>query len=145
MSCHTARKEVVTLANMLQRLMGASLLVFKNKSDVAGSMTETEIREVCLWHFAMSRARRNGRPQRTNHRETGITPRQHSHAQVADHDMQCDDGRESPGRATMGRPGRERPSVPILDHSTISDVATGILSTSTAEKRRLRRIHRTHK
>lgn len=28
--------------------MGASLLVFKNKSDVAGSMTEDEIREVCL-------------------------------------------------------------------------------------------------
>jgi len=49
--------------------MGASLLVFKNKSDVAGSMTEAEIREVCFWHFAMSRARRNGRPQHTNHRE----------------------------------------------------------------------------
>lgn len=29
-----------------QRLMGASLLVFKNKSDVAGSMTEDEVREV---------------------------------------------------------------------------------------------------
>lgn len=30
-----------------QRLSGASLLVFKNKSDVAGAMTEDEIREVC--------------------------------------------------------------------------------------------------
>ena len=30
-----------------QRLMGASLLVFKNKSDVSGSMSEDEIREVC--------------------------------------------------------------------------------------------------
>lgn len=29
-----------------QRLMGASLLVFKNKSDVPGSMTEDEVREV---------------------------------------------------------------------------------------------------
>jgi len=30
----------------IQRLMGASLLVFKNKSDVPGCMTESEIREV---------------------------------------------------------------------------------------------------
>lgn len=31
---------------ILQRLMGASLLVFKNKSDVPGSMTEGEVRQV---------------------------------------------------------------------------------------------------
>jgi hypothetical protein len=30
-----------------QRLTGASLLVFKNKSDVGGAMTEDEVREVC--------------------------------------------------------------------------------------------------
>ncbi|KAI1568167.1 ADP-ribosylation factor [Pyrenophora tritici-repentis] len=30
----------------MQRLSGASLLVFKNKSDVPGSMSEDEIREV---------------------------------------------------------------------------------------------------
>lgn len=30
---------------ILQRLMGASLLVFKNKSDVPGSMTEGEVRQ----------------------------------------------------------------------------------------------------
>jgi hypothetical protein len=29
-----------------QRLSGASLLVFKNKSDVPGAMTEDEVREV---------------------------------------------------------------------------------------------------
>lgn len=29
-----------------QRLMGASLLVFKNKSDVSGCMSEDDIREV---------------------------------------------------------------------------------------------------
>jgi hypothetical protein len=135
-------KDIIAAAKMSQRLMGASLLVFKNKSDVAGSMTEAEIREVCLWHFAMSGARRNGRPQHTNHRETGITPRQHPYTQVADHDMQRDDGRESSRRATMGRPGRQRPPFPILDHSTISVVATSI--PTTAEKRRLRRVHRTH-
>lgn len=27
--------------------MGASLLVFKNKSDVSGAMTEDEVRQVC--------------------------------------------------------------------------------------------------
>jgi ADP-ribosylation factor-like protein 2 len=31
----------------VQRLSGASLLVFKNKSDVPGAMTEDEVREVC--------------------------------------------------------------------------------------------------
>jgi hypothetical protein len=46
--------------------MGASLLVFKNKSDVAGSMTEDEIREVCL---SLLRARRVGAAhQQTNQR-----------------------------------------------------------------------------
>jgi hypothetical protein len=133
----SGRKDIVTTAvDMSQRLMGASLLVFKNKSDVAGSMTEAEIREVRLWHFAMSRARRNGRPQHTNHGETGITFRQHSHAQVADHDMQRDDGRKSSRRATMGRPGRQRPAVPILDRSTISVVA---MSSPTAAETRCTR------
>ena len=32
----------------LQRLMGASLLVFKNKSDVPDAMSEDDIREVSL-------------------------------------------------------------------------------------------------
>ncbi|KAI6794470.1 ARF/SAR superfamily [Hortaea werneckii] len=35
------------LADFPQRLMGASLLVFKNKSDVPGCMTTDDIREVC--------------------------------------------------------------------------------------------------
>lgn len=34
------------MANLKQRLMGASLLVFKNKSDVAGAMDEMDIRKV---------------------------------------------------------------------------------------------------
>lgn len=32
----------------IQRLMGASLLVFKNKSDVPGCMDEDDIRRVCF-------------------------------------------------------------------------------------------------
>jgi ADP-ribosylation factor-like protein 2 len=31
-----------------QRLMGASLLVFSNKTDVDGCMSDDEIRQVCL-------------------------------------------------------------------------------------------------
>jgi hypothetical protein len=42
----------------------------------------------------------------------------------------------------MGRPGRQRPAVPILDHSTISVVAMSILTT--AEKKRLCRVHTMH-
>lgn len=33
-----------------QRLSGASLLVFANKTDVNGCMDETEIQEVCAWY-----------------------------------------------------------------------------------------------
>ena len=31
--------------------MGASLLVFKNKSDISGAMSEMEIREVSQMHY----------------------------------------------------------------------------------------------
>ncbi|KAK1062307.1 hypothetical protein LTR74_010403 [Friedmanniomyces endolithicus] len=41
-------RDVCTFADFHKRLMGASLLVFKNKSDVRGCMTEDEIREVGL-------------------------------------------------------------------------------------------------
>ena len=34
----------------IQRLLGASLLVLKNKSDVNGSMTEDDVRQVRLLH-----------------------------------------------------------------------------------------------
>ncbi|KAI6913413.1 ARF/SAR superfamily [Hortaea werneckii] len=37
----------VQFVDFPQRLMGASLLVFKNKSDVPGCMTTNDIREVC--------------------------------------------------------------------------------------------------
>lgn len=60
---------VRAMLTLFKRLMGASLLVFKNKSDVAGSMTEDEIREVCL---SPSRARRVSRSRDTNHRQQGL-------------------------------------------------------------------------
>ncbi|KAK4949468.1 hypothetical protein LTR10_012086 [Elasticomyces elasticus] len=37
-----------------ERLMGASLLVFKNKSDVSGCMTEDDIREVRVPHSVLA-------------------------------------------------------------------------------------------
>jgi len=39
-------RNVCTFADFRKRLMGASLLIFKNKSDVLECMTEDEIREV---------------------------------------------------------------------------------------------------
>lgn len=39
----------IGLANALQRLMGASLLIFLNKTDVEGCMSEDEVREVSCW------------------------------------------------------------------------------------------------
>lgn len=41
-------------ANVLQRLMGASLLVFLNKTDVGGCMTEDEVRKVCTVFYLSS-------------------------------------------------------------------------------------------
>ena len=34
-----------------ERLMGASLLVFKNKSDILGSMTEEDVQQVSEAHM----------------------------------------------------------------------------------------------
>ncbi|KAL5377592.1 ADP-ribosylation factor-like protein 2, variant 2 [Paraphaeosphaeria minitans] len=53
-----------------ERLMGASLLVFKNKSDVSGSMTEDEVRQVC----AVRRAKRAVVRPITRCRDSGSTP-----------------------------------------------------------------------
>lgn len=50
--------------------MGASLLVFKNKSDVAGCMSSEEIRKVCG-----SLASRSGVPMFTKHDTDSEIPR----------------------------------------------------------------------
>lgn len=68
---------------VLQRLMGASLLVLKNKSDVPGSMDEDEIREVregfsASFHdvYILMQA--------------GPPTRPHPDSQMAHHDLQRD-------------------------------------------------------
>lgn len=70
--------------------------------------------------FPILRARRVGspRPPRIGliRDITGIALKQHSHAQMADHDVQCHDGREPPGRPAMGRPGRQRSPLPVLSN-----------------------------
>ena len=70
--------------------------------------------------FPILRARRVGspRPPRIGliRDITGIALRQHSHAQMADHDVQRHDRREPPGRPAMGRPGRQRSPVPVLSN-----------------------------
>ncbi|KAJ8105876.1 hypothetical protein OPT61_g9915 [Boeremia exigua] len=65
------------LAGLLleERLSGASLLVFKNKSDVPGAMGEDEVREV----GAASVLGRVARPMRlTERRDSGSTPSGHT-------------------------------------------------------------------
>ena len=67
--------------------------------------------------FPILRARRVGSPRIGLIRDiTGIALRQHSHAQMADHDVQRHDRREPPGRPAMGRPGRQKPSLPVLSN-----------------------------
>lgn len=86
--------------------MGASLLVFKNKSDVAGSMNEDDIREV----------RKPISPPRNDHQlnPSGTAVGQHSDAQVAHLAMLSDDGTQPTGRAAMGCARRKGSIVPLL-------------------------------
>ena len=46
-ACQPHRKRQLTNTAIMERLMGASLLVFANKTDVGGCMTREEIQEVC--------------------------------------------------------------------------------------------------
>lgn len=39
-----------------QRLMGASLLVFANKKDVSGCMTDEELQKVCIYSSYSTRS-----------------------------------------------------------------------------------------
>lgn len=71
-------------ADPLQRLMGASLLVFKNKNDVSGCMNVDDIREV-RDGLSPTTPRHTARKRSTfTYVSTpGITARQHQNAQVA--------------------------------------------------------------
>ena len=88
--------------------MGARLLVFKNKSDIAGGMDEADIIEVC-------RLLCPGTHELTL---TGLTPRLDTNAQMEYHELQCYDWIEPEARTGMGSTGRQRPSVFILIHQS---------------------------
>ena len=95
---------------ILQRLMGASLLVFKNKSDVPGSMTEGEVRQVSgLKDFRF--LTRAFRPMTF---PTGASTGLDKDAQMDHHGLQCHDRHEPPGRAPMGCTGCKGSSVSLL-------------------------------
>jgi hypothetical protein len=88
--------------------MGASLLVFKNKSDVPGCMNEEDIREVRvraparrMWLLTF----------------TGIAIGRHPHPQMAHFALLSHDRLEPARRASMGRSRRKRPSFPLLIHN----------------------------
>ena len=107
--------------------MGASLLVFKNKSDVPGCMSEEDIREV-----------RNGcSPRKATERLTlaGVAIGRHPHAQMADLALLSHDGTELERRTTMGCSRRERPSLSLLtqdasprDHPIFDVVLAGTVT-----------------
>ena len=95
---------------ILQRLMGASLLVFKNKSDVPGSMTEGEVRQVSgLKDFSVFDAGVSA-----NDIPTGASTGLDKDAQMDHHGLQCHDRHEPPGRAPMGCTGCKGSSVSLL-------------------------------
>jgi hypothetical protein len=96
-----------------QRLSGASLLVFKNKSDVPGAMTEDEVREVCdVWTSLRAGGLLSGQLAVL----TGVGPatRRDPDTQMAHHDMQRHDWLEPGGRAGVGGTGRQSTPVPVL-------------------------------
>ena len=95
---------------ILQRLMGASLLVFKNKSDVPGSMTEGEVRQVSgLKDFRF--LTRAFRPMTF---PTGASTGLDKDTQMDHHGLQCHDRHEPPRRAPMGCTGCKGSSVSLL-------------------------------
>lgn len=79
----------------LQRLMGASLLVFKNKSDVSGCMSEDDIRLVSA---CCSRLR----PSLTYRVPAGTATRSYPHSQMAHSTVLGPDGSQSAGGIEMG-------------------------------------------
>jgi hypothetical protein len=86
-------------------------------------MTEDEIREVCVFPYQYLRAHgASGKPHppinhitlTQRHIITGIALRQHSHAQVENHDLLRHHRGEPPGRIALGSPRRKRPPLLIL-------------------------------
>lgn len=87
--------------------MGASLLVFKNKSDVLGAMSIEDIRRVIvpLLHSRDCDLINEG---------TGSGVGQHTYAQMEHHHLQCRHRRGFEGGNALGCSRRKGPSVPVL-------------------------------
>lgn len=102
--------------------MGASLLVFKNKSDVAGCMTEDDIRKVSgKTNPHPTRSGTSGHRLQANCQEAwaytsflGFAAGQHPDPQVAYPALLCHDRVEPTSRSAMGRSGRKGPTVSLL-------------------------------
>ena len=81
--------------------MGASLLVFKNKSDVPGCMSEDDIREVCATRLTPPHKAKLAAKS-----IAGFTTRQHPDTQMAHPALLRHYRPEPTGRLTLGRPRR---------------------------------------
>lgn len=88
--------------------MGASLLIFLNKTDVGGCMTESDIHEVrqvslhSLWQFT------------DDLWFIGSSIRCHQNAQMGNISMQCYDRKEFARRAGLGGPRCEGQTFSVL-------------------------------
>lgn len=97
-----------------QRLTGASLLVFLNKTDVEHCMSEQEVREVGL---SSSFGVRWGRLPDLADVSAASWLRFNQNTQVDYLAMQCNDGQESEWRSRMGGTRCQGPTVPLLVNS----------------------------
>jgi hypothetical protein len=106
-----------------QRLMGASLLVFKNKSDVAASLGEEEIRQVRLSHPA----HHTKQLARSADFCTGTAARQHQDASLENHLVQRGHGAGPDRGSRLGGTRREGAAVLILasEHETSARCSFG--------------------
>ena len=105
------------LTSGLQRLAGASLLVFANKQDIQGSMSSLEIRDV---RAALIRT-----PVPYRSHVPGSRPPVHPDASMADPAMQCDNRTESGRRTGLGRRGSRKPVVLLIDRRSDRSLEIG--------------------
>ncbi len=97
------------IANSTKRLMGASLLVFSNKTDVEGCMSDSDIRQVDDAPEIFSQTRLT---------VTGASTGRNQDAQMDYHTLQCNYREESAGRPRMGCARCSRQALSLLKVSS---------------------------
>ncbi len=118
-----APKLAFDIANSTKRLMGASLLVFSNKTDVEGCMSDSDIRQVDHAPEIFSQTRLT---------VTGASTGRNQDAQMDYHTLQCNYREESAGRPRMGCARCSRQALSLLKVSSRAAGGVSILGFLTA-------------